>query len=321
VTVLSLKFTFLINLFQVFYSGYYNGSVGLWNTTDTSLIATKNQTTGAIRTFKWLQDDRLVWGTYNNKIVFWNTTSRRIINSIAYTSELFSLELLSNGCLASGAAESLIQIWNTSTFSLVHTIKTDGIAYFMKQLPNGNMASAGADMNVTIWETNNYTKVFTMSRHTELIIGLELLTDGTLLSASFDCTVNVWNTTSGALLNSFNPDNQALNFIMQLSNEDVAVATNSLTFWQINGTNTPVQVASNLVLPTTFSIYALAMVNCNTLAAGRSDSSIVFIDTFGYTVINIAVGVSNTDNPIFFMVLIGNVISQIGSENASCHIF
>ncbi len=78
-----------------------------------------------------------------------------------HTGEVFAIEPLSDGNMASASVDTSIIIWNLATASVLHQITNahNGSVTVLKQLSNGYLASGSNDNNVSLWNLNTYIQV------------------------------------------------------------------------------------------------------------------------------------------------------------------
>ena len=83
-------------------------------------------------------------------------------------------------------------------------------------LSNGDIATSAEDNNIKIWSLNSipyYTIKFTLSGHKGHVKALKLLPNGLLASGSDDNYIKIWNTTDGALVRDLpSPNNIDINY-------------------------------------------------------------------------------------------------------------
>ena len=64
-------------------------------------------------------------------------------------------------------------------------------------LSNGHIATSSDDLSIRIWSADNLSLVFTLHGHKQSIRVLKLLPNGFLASGSDDSLIKIWNTTNG----------------------------------------------------------------------------------------------------------------------------
>ena len=80
-------------------------------------------------------------------------------------------------------------------------------------LSNGDIATSAEDNNVKIWSLRTYSLKFTLTGHTGHVKALKLLPNGLLASGSDDNHIKIWNTTSGSLVRDLpSPNNIDINY-------------------------------------------------------------------------------------------------------------
>ena len=108
------------------------------------------------------------------------------------THSVYSLQMLSNGLLASGQEDGSIKIWNitqggnlTSTL-ISHTDTVNDLALVNNQI----LASCSFDTTVKIWNYLDNSLIGTLRGHTARVNALRLVTTNLLASASSDTNIS-----------------------------------------------------------------------------------------------------------------------------------
>ena len=95
-----------------------------------------------------------------NNLYIWNLTSLTSTIIDAHPAHIKSIEILSNGDIATGADDNNVKIWAADTYSLKLTLSGHtGKVKALKQLPNGLLASGSDDNYIKIWNLTSGTKV------------------------------------------------------------------------------------------------------------------------------------------------------------------
>ncbi|KRW98726.1 WD40-repeat-containing domain [Pseudocohnilembus persalinus] len=120
-----------------------------------------------------------------------------------------SLQILSNGYLASASFDKTIKIWNlnnlqenqqksqyqnTSPF-LVKTLKGHlAPVLALKSIPNMGLVSSSSDFTIKVWDVQDNQVLKTLSGHLNDVLCLTSTSDGnTIVSGSSDKTLRSWN--------------------------------------------------------------------------------------------------------------------------------
>lgn len=113
----------------------------------------------------------------NNHILVWYLNNQTVKCDLSgHSNNVNSLELLSNGYLASASADNWIKIWNIDTCLEVKTLSPNhgGSVNALKLLDNNIMASASTDRTIRIWDTTNGNQIYIMNNNLQNF-ALELL--------------------------------------------------------------------------------------------------------------------------------------------------
>lgn len=143
---------------------------------------------------------------YSNTVDIWHVADGKCLKTLkGHTCTIYSLTVLSDGNLASGAEDNQIKIWDVKSGACLKTLSggqardRDGIFYALLALPNQQILS-GSRCGIKLWniETGECTKHF--KGHTSDVITLTLLPNNLLASGSHDGTIKIWNLETGECL-------------------------------------------------------------------------------------------------------------------------
>jgi WD40 repeat protein len=105
-------------------------------------------------------------------------------------------------------------IWNLSslTHSVINAHTKP--ARSVEVLSNGDIATSSDDLSIKIWSANNFSLVLTLNGHRQPIRVLKLLPNGLLASGSDDSLIKLWNTTNGTLVRDLaSPQNTNIKYL------------------------------------------------------------------------------------------------------------
>ena len=74
--------------------------------------------------------------------------------------------------------------------------------YCIQPLSNGNIATGSLDTTIKVWDPVNFKLINVFEGHTHMVTRIIELANGNLVSSSLDKTINVWNRNSGEILNT-----------------------------------------------------------------------------------------------------------------------
>ncbi len=112
-----------------------------------------------------------------------NAQGQCLDNLTGHTKGIYSLALLSNDLVASGAGDSTIKIWNvtTSNADALYTLTGHtNVVYALVTTNNNFMFSGSGDFSIILWDMNTYAIVNLWKAGTSSVLGL-----------AFDYSLNV----------------------------------------------------------------------------------------------------------------------------------
>ena len=154
-------------------------------------------------------DDNIVYiwsSTFTQKTTL---TSTDHVNCLKQTPNGFLVGVL-NGKNANLCIWSLLLTLGSSFITIdAHASNVKSVEI----LSNGDIATSAEDNNVKIWSLRTYSLKFTLTGHTGHVKALKLLPNGLLASGSDDNHIKIWNTTSGSLVRDLpSPNNIDINY-------------------------------------------------------------------------------------------------------------
>jgi WD40 repeat protein len=184
-------------------------------------------------------------GKTDNVIYKWNVTQPYTTMApslfTGHTLQVWAVNSLQDGRVASGSADGNIKFWNVTTGACLYTLAAaHGLANSVNDLEllsNGALASAGGDGTIKTWNTTKYTLLSTMSPTYEVNV-LKTLSNANLAAGDFWGAITVWNVTSLALVFQLaNAHSDKINEIEALSNGSFVSASSDyyVCEWDVNG--------------------------------------------------------------------------------------
>jgi WD40 repeat protein len=183
----------------------FDNTSKIWNpslNSNWTLIQTYTEHTSWIYGLEYINEDTMATGGGDQKLKIWSITTGLTIRTISPGTNVWSLQLLSNGVhLAAGLQNGHINIYNVNNGSLLSTlIGHESWIADLTLISNNLLASSGYDNITRIWDLTTNTLKFNLIGHTQTVRSLKLVSCEVLASGSFDSTIKFWNITSEALI-------------------------------------------------------------------------------------------------------------------------
>jgi len=194
-----------------------------------------------------------------------------------HSSTVYSLTVLPDGTLASGAGDKTIKLWNTSTGMCLRTLQGHSSAvYSLTVLPDGTLASGSLDYTIKLWNTSTEVCLRTLQGHSYHVRSLAVLPDGTLASGAGDCTIKLWRTSTGVCLRTLQGHSESVSSLAVLPDGTLASGSNDHTIKLWN-------ISTGMCLRTlqghSSAVYSLTVLPDGTLASGAGDNTIKLWNT------------------------------------------
>ena len=196
----------------------FDGVVKIWMTflDKWSLIQTYTIKTAGI---EWINGDILA-SRYAQTISIWSISSGQTQRTINTSSIIYSLKLLSNGCLAAGVGTK-INIYKISDGSLVSSLigHTDDVNDLI--LINSDILASGSSLSILIWNLTTNASKFIPNGNYKSDVGLKQVSTSVIVSGYNDSTIKLWNITNGTLIRTLTETKSViLDFIDVIINTD-----------------------------------------------------------------------------------------------------
>ncbi len=207
-------------------SGSRDSTIQIWKISTGETLQTIN--VGAdvfvVRVFS-IEYKQLVCGkvSSSSKLEIYNYETGDLVRTlIGQSSDVTSIEMLSEQFMASGGNTGSFFIWDLSSYSIKYTL-TGHTDYVMsiKRLSSQLIASGDEHGLIIVWNWLTGERIFNLIGHTSglNLNSLDLYDDQTLISGSLDRTVKFWNITNGALIRSINV-NISINALAMLKSSE-----------------------------------------------------------------------------------------------------
>jgi WD40 repeat protein len=215
-------------------SGSQDNTIQIWriSTGETVKIINVGADVFAVRVFS-IEYKQIVCGKggpSNNLQIYNYETGVLIRTLIGHSLAVYSIEMLSEQFMASGAADQKVIIWDLFSYSIKYNLTghTNWVRC-IKRLSSNLLASADLDGKIIVWNWLTGELVFNLTGHTNRLEfnSLDLYDDQTLISGSVDRTVKFWIITNGTLIRSLNVDIQ-INALAMLKSSEWATVKNLL---------------------------------------------------------------------------------------------
>ena len=133
-----------------------------------------------------------------NNIKIYDINTAINVNTIdAHNSAVNTLEVFSNGDLASGGSDNYVKVWDTSTLVVKYSNGFGNNVNCLKILPNGNIVVGllKNSNNLHLWVPGSASSLISVTAHASNLIALEVLADGSIVSSSDDNTnlLKIWD--------------------------------------------------------------------------------------------------------------------------------
>ncbi len=194
-------------------SGSWDWTIRIWkiSTGETLKRINLNVRVNVVRVFS-IEYKQIVCGTYglSNNLVIYNYETGVLIRTLnGHSSYVYSIEMLSVECMASGGLDRSVLIWDLSSYSIKYTLTGyTSYVHCIKRLSSNLMAIGDSNGKIIIWNWLTGERIFNLIGHTSTLDlnSLDLYDEQTLISGSNDKTVKLWNITNGTLIRSINVD-------------------------------------------------------------------------------------------------------------------
>ena len=153
-----------------------------------------------IRPLAILKNGYLAAGTSDirKNIKIYDISTGNIVNTIdAHNGAVYTLDVFSNGDLASGSFDNYVKVWDATTLALKYSNGFGNDVNCVKTLVNGNivMGLMKNTINLQIWVPGSASSLFLVTAHAGSVIALEVLADGNIVSSSIDNNylIKIWD--------------------------------------------------------------------------------------------------------------------------------
>jgi WD40 repeat protein len=194
-------------------SGSNDKTIRIWkiSTGETLKTINANASVYAVRVFS-IEYKQIVCGKSggSNNLQIYNYETGDLTRSLSvHSSDVWSIEMLSEQFMATGGKDFLVVIWDLSSYSIKYTLTGhSNWVYVIKRLSSYLIASGDANGKIIVWNWLTGERIFNLNGHTSRLDlnSLDLYDDQTLISGSMDQTVKFWNITNGTLIRSISVD-------------------------------------------------------------------------------------------------------------------
>jgi WD40 repeat protein len=217
-------------------SGSHDQTIRIWkiSTGETLKVISVGAEVWVVRVFS-IEHKQIVCGklgSSNNLQIYNYDTGVLNRTLVGHSSNVNSIEMLSEQFMASGGVDQRVIIWDLSSYSIKYNLMGhSNQVRCIKRLSSNLIASGDWNGTIFIWKWLTGERMFNLSGHTNRLNfnSLDLYDDQTLISGSWDKTVKFWNITNGTLIQSINVTIQVNSLAMLKSSEWRTVRSYYLT--------------------------------------------------------------------------------------------
>jgi WD40 repeat protein len=190
-------------------SGSNDNTIRIWriSTGETLKIINVGASVFVVRVFS-IEYKQIVCGKSggSNNLQIYNYETGDLIQTLSvHSSDVWSIEMLSEQFMATGSPDQKVIIWDLSSYSIKYTLTGHTSAvYCIKRLSSNLTASGDANGKIIVWNWLTGERILNLNGHSNRLElnSLDLYDDQTLISGSMDQTVKFWNITNGTLIRS-----------------------------------------------------------------------------------------------------------------------
>ena len=107
----------------------------------------------SVNSVAFLDDDRLVSGNGTWTVTIWDIKAHRKVHEMKHPTYVYTVNVLSNGLVASGDEEGLIKLWDPDTGACLRDVKGHiDIINSIVDTGDGTMTSASTDGTICTWD-------------------------------------------------------------------------------------------------------------------------------------------------------------------------
>jgi WD40 repeat protein len=241
-------------------SGSDDKTIKIWDFTTlkcTSTLNTPNNET--VLSLALLKNNFLASGCDGaNKIFIWNLDFAGLVATLdGHTAKVNTLEVLNDGILASGGADSTVRLWNSGDYTLLYTYPTTAVVNCIKQLANGYLAIAlnVGPNNLVIWDPLSKGVIKTYGPHSSAVRAVEELNNGYFATGAESGNVRLWiENNINTAINAFS-HTKKIKALKSLTNGILVSASddNTIKIWN----STSLTLVSDLIYPFDINYNAL----------------------------------------------------------------
>jgi WD40 repeat protein len=216
----------------------------VWDATVmTNWILIRNYTSHAkdVYGLEYVNEDTIATGSHDHTIQIWSIKTGIATITISTNSDVYSLQLLSNGIhLAAGFYSQVIKIYNVITGSFLTALNGNASRFYELLLLGETLLASGEsnpDNLVRVWDLTTYTSKYILFGHNNSVCGLKLISYEILASGSTDQTIKLWNITSGALVKTLRNHTSTIGWSVDLLNTQTLVSSSddqTIKLWNVN---------------------------------------------------------------------------------------
>jgi WD40 repeat protein len=210
-------------------SGSLDNTTRIWriSTGETLNLINVNAAVYVVRVFS-VELKQIVCGTSgaSNNLQIYNYSTGDLIRTLnGHSSNVYSIEMLSEQSMASGGNDFVVIIWDLSAYLIKYTLTghNDWVTC-VKRLSSNLIASGDNNGLIIVWNWLTGERIFNLTGHMNSLSSnsLDLYDEQTLISGSWDNTVQFWNITNGESIGLIDVNDIQINALAVLKSSELA---------------------------------------------------------------------------------------------------
>ena len=185
---------------QELYSASEDGSVIIWNTSDSSRKLTYSGHSKWVNAVALSPSKNLVASASDDKTVrLWNYSGQDVAVLQGHGDWVGSVSFSPDGkWLASGSGDGAVKIWDAESYSLITTLSHNNFVRAFFNHDGRYLVSITGDNSIKLWTTANWQVISELIGHNDGVMFADFSSDGKYLATgSKDGKIKIWDWVSG----------------------------------------------------------------------------------------------------------------------------